>query len=56
MKILDTNMSEHVHLFDELHEQLSTKFNAIIVKLQHSDQFSSIHNILKTTKTELNKV
>jgi hypothetical protein len=53
---LDSNISEHTHLFDELHTQLSSKFNSIIVKLQNIDQYSSIHNILKTTKIELNKV
>ncbi len=53
---LDSNISEHSHLFDELDEQLSSKFHSIIVKLQNSDQYSSIHNILKVTKTELNKV
>jgi len=53
---LDSNISEHTHLFDELQTQLSSKFNSIIVKLQTIDQYSSIHNILKTTKIELNKV
>ena len=54
--ILDSNISEHSHLFDELYEQLSKKFHSIVIKLQNSDQYSSIHNILKTTKNELNKV
>jgi len=53
---LDSNISEHSHLFDELQEQLSSKFHSIIVTLQNMDQYSSIHNILKTTKNELNKV
>jgi hypothetical protein len=53
---LDSNISEHSRLFDELHEQLSVKFNSIVIKLQNSDQYSSIHNILKTTKVQLNKV
>ncbi|CAF1051093.1 unnamed protein product [Adineta steineri] len=52
---MDSNMSEHSHLFDELQEQLSSKFKSIIIKLQTIDQYSSIHNILKTTKNELNK-
>jgi len=53
---LDSNISEHSHLFDELYEQLSSKFHSILVILQNIDQYSSIHNILKTTKIELNKV
>jgi hypothetical protein len=53
---LDSNISEHTHLFDELQTQLSSKFHSIIVKLQTIDQYSSIHNILKTTKIELDKV
>ncbi|CAF3841106.1 unnamed protein product [Rotaria magnacalcarata] len=52
---MDSNMSEHVHLFDELHDQLSSKFNSIIIKFESVDQYSSIHNMLKTTKVELNK-
>jgi hypothetical protein len=54
--ILDSNISEHSHLFNELHEQLSSKFHSIVIKLQNSDQYSSVHNMLKTTKIELNKV
>lgn len=53
---LDSNISEHSHLFDELHEQLSSKFNSMIVQLQNADQYSSIHNILKVVKKELNQV
>lgn len=53
---LDSNIFEHSRLFDELHEQLSSKFHSMIVKLQSPDQYSSIHNMLKATKTELNKV
>lgn len=52
----DSNISEHSHLFDELQEQLAGKFHSIIIKLQNPEQYSSIHNILKLTKTELNKV
>ena len=53
---LDSNISEHSHLFDELQEQLAGKFHSIIIKLRNTEQYSSIHNILKMTKTELNKV
>ncbi|UJR10242.1 hypothetical protein I4U23_014453 [Adineta vaga] len=52
---MDSNISEHSHLFDELQEQLSGKFHSIIIQLKNSEQYSSIHNILKTTKNELNK-
>lgn len=54
--ILDSNISEHSHLFDELQEELSVKFQSIIIKLQNVDQYSSIHHMLKATKNELNKV
>ncbi|CAF0845033.1 unnamed protein product [Adineta ricciae] len=52
---MDSNISEHSHLFDELQEQLAGKFHSIIIKLLNPEQYSSIHNILKMTKTELNK-
>ncbi|CAF2388221.1 unnamed protein product [Rotaria sp. Silwood2] len=52
---MDSNISEHTHLFDELYEQLSSKFNSIVIKLQNIEQCSSIHNMLKATNIELNK-
>ena len=54
--VLDSNISEHSHLFNEVNDDLSKKFHSIIIRLQNFDQYSSIHNILKTTKNELNKV
>lgn len=58
MKIdrLDSNISEHSHLFDELDEQLTAKYNSMVVKLDSSDQLASIEKILKLTKIKLNKV
>ncbi|CAF1105461.1 unnamed protein product [Rotaria sordida] len=52
---MDSNISEHTHLFDELHEQLSSKFKSIVIRLQNTEQYSSIHNMLKATNIELNK-
>lgn len=52
---MDSNISEHTHLFDELEQQLTSKFQSIIIKFDNPDQYSSLHNMLKTTRNQLNQ-